>query len=90
MYLEDGYDVMIFEDTIIIVGEQDAGVSMFSSGLGGKDFYVVTVDRAGQEIWAKNYEEPLQILRVWFSDSGTDTFLLQVTQLHRTLTSKIL
>ena len=55
MYLEDGYDVMIFEDTIIIVGEQDAGVSMFSSGLGGKDFYVVTVDRAGQEIWAKNY-----------------------------------
>jgi len=55
MYLEDGYDVMISEDTIIIVGEQDAGVSMFSSGLGGKDFYVVTIDRDGQEIWAKNY-----------------------------------
>ncbi len=55
MYLEDGYDVMISEDTIVIVGEQDAGVSMFSSGLGGKDFYVVTVDGNGQEIWAKNY-----------------------------------
>jgi len=55
MYLEDGYDVMVFEDTIIIVGEQDAGVSMFSSGLGGKDFYVVAVDRDGHEIWAKNY-----------------------------------
>jgi len=55
MYLEDGYDVMIFENTIIIVGEQDAGVSMFSSGLGGKDFYVVAIDRDGQEIWAKNY-----------------------------------
>jgi len=55
MYLEDGYDVMISEDTIIIVGEQNAGVSMFSNGLGGKDFYLVTVDRDGQEIWTKNY-----------------------------------
>ncbi len=55
MYLEDGYDVLASGDKILIVGEQDAGVSMFSGGLGGKDFYIVTVDRAGQEIWAKNY-----------------------------------
>jgi hypothetical protein len=55
MYLEDGYDVMISEDTIIIVGEQDAGISMFSTGLGGKDFYVVAIDEKGQELWSENH-----------------------------------
>ncbi|RLL91304.1 hypothetical protein BG32_00050 [Mesotoga sp. HF07.pep.5.2.highcov] len=55
MYLEDGYDVLASGETIVIVGEQDAGISMFSTGLGGKDFYVVAIGEKGQELWSENY-----------------------------------
>jgi len=55
-WFEDGFDIVAESDgNVIAVGSQDAGVSLFSNGLGGKDFWVISVDDEGNELWSKNY-----------------------------------
>ena len=55
-WFEDGFDIVAESDgSTIAIGSQDAGVSLFSNGLGGKDFWVISVDDKGNELWSKNY-----------------------------------
>lgn len=55
-WFEDGFDIVAESDGgAIAIGSQDAGVSLFSNGLGGKDFWVTSVDDKGNELWSKNY-----------------------------------
>jgi len=55
-WFEDGFDIVAKSDgSAIAIGSQDAGVSLFSNGLGGKDFWVTSVDDKGNELWSKNY-----------------------------------
>jgi len=55
-WFEDGFDIVTESDgSAIAIGSQDAGVSLFSNGLGGKDFWVISVDDEGNELWSKNY-----------------------------------
>lgn len=55
-YFEDGFDIVTNTvGGVIAIGSQDAGVSLFSNGLGGKDFWVISVDDEGNELWSKNY-----------------------------------
>ncbi len=55
-WFEDGFDIVAESDGgAIAIGSQDAGVSLFSNGLGGKDFWVISVDDKGNELWSKNY-----------------------------------
>ncbi|RDI90974.1 hypothetical protein Q502_12410 [Mesotoga sp. Brook.08.YT.4.2.5.2.] len=55
-WFEDGFDIVAESDGgAIATGSQDAGVSLFSNGLGGRDFWVISVDDEGNELWSKNY-----------------------------------
>jgi len=55
-WFEDGFDIVAESDgSALATGSQDAGVSLFSNGLGGKDFWVISVDDKGNELWSKNY-----------------------------------
>jgi len=55
-WFEDGFDIVAESDGVAIaIGSQDAGVSLFSNGLGGRDFWVISVDDDGNELWSKNY-----------------------------------
>jgi len=55
-WFEDGFDIVAESDGgAIAIGSQDAGVSLFSNGLGGRDFWVISVDDDGNELWSKNY-----------------------------------
>ncbi|WP_289058902.1 hypothetical protein [uncultured Mesotoga sp.] len=52
---ESAYDLIFDQGNLMIVGEMDAGTSMFSSGLGGKDFWILSIDLDGEELWSKEY-----------------------------------
>jgi hypothetical protein len=55
-WLESGYDgIVSSEGQIFVVGEQDAGQSLFSSGYGGRDFWVLASDENGEEILSRNF-----------------------------------
>lgn len=55
-WLESGYDGTVSsEGQIFVVGEQDAGQSLFSSGYGGRDFWVLASDENGEEILSRNF-----------------------------------
>ena len=55
-FSESGFDIVgLSEGTFLVVGSQDSGISMFSSGFGGKDFWVVKIDGSGNELWSRTY-----------------------------------
>jgi len=73
---ESAYDLIFDQGSLVIVGEMDAGTSMFSSGLGGKDFWILSIDLDGKELWNKNYGGTFTDIATGIEKIGESTFLV--------------
>jgi len=76
-WYEAGSDLIVASDgNIVVVGEQDAGISMFSSGLGGKDFWIAYISPDGTEISSNNFGGSFSDIARGVVQVGKDEFIV--------------
>ncbi len=76
-WYEAGSDLIVANDgNIVVVGEQDAGISMFSSGLGGKDFWIAYISPDGTEISSNNFGGSFSDIARGVVQVGKDEFIV--------------
>jgi hypothetical protein len=74
---EAGIDLLVADNgNIVVVGEEEAGVSLFTSGLGGKDFWIAYISPDGTEISSNNFGGSFSDIANGIVQVGEDEFIV--------------
>jgi hypothetical protein len=74
---EAGIDLLVADNgNIVVVGEEEAGVSLFTSGLGGKDFWIAYISPDGTEISSNNFGGSFSDIANGVVQVGEDEFIV--------------